>query len=94
MAKIDFQNFTIPVGISKKRKQTGDARETIANLVYTRSMGIKAHHLAFKIYESNGATEFSDDEVNLIKELVEHYCFPSIIDSLNEQLNCQTDKNE
>ena len=41
MAKIDFQNFTIPVGISKKRKQTGDARETIANLVYTRSMGIK-----------------------------------------------------
>lgn len=44
MAKIDFQNFTIPVGISKKRKQTGDARETIANLVYTRSMGIKAHH--------------------------------------------------
>ena len=32
MAKIDFQNFTIPVGISKKRKQTGDARETIANL--------------------------------------------------------------
>ena len=88
MAKIDFQNFTIPVGISKKRKQTGDARETIANL------GIKAHHLAFKIYESNGATEFSDDEVNLIKELVEHYCFPSIIDALNEQLNCQTDKNE
>jgi hypothetical protein len=57
-------------------------------------MGIKAHHLAFKIYESNGATEFSDDEVNLIKELVEHYCFPSIIDALNEQLNCQTDKNE
>ena len=42
MAKIDFQNFTIPVGISKKRKQTGDARETIANLVYTRSKYMRA----------------------------------------------------
>lgn len=94
MAKIDFQNFTIPTGISKRAKQTGDARETIADLIYTRSAGIKAHHLAFKIYESNGATEFSDEEVALIKGLVEHYCFPSIIDALNEQLNCQTDKNE
>ena len=58
MAKIDFKHFTIPKGISKKAKQTGDARETIADLIYTRSTGIKAHHLAFKIYESIGATEF------------------------------------
>ena len=94
MAKIDFQHFTIPIGISKKTKQTGDARETIADLIYTRSTGIKAHHLAFKIYESKGETDFSDDEVNLIKELVERYCFPSIIDALREQLNCQTDKYE
>lgn len=94
MAKIDFKHFTIPIGISKKAKQTGDARETIADLIYTRSTGIKAHHLAFKIYESIGATEFSDDEIDLIKGLVERYCFPSIIDALNEQLDCQTDKNE
>ena len=38
--------------------------------------------------------EFSDDEIDLIKGLVERYCFPSIIDALNEQLDCQTDKNE
>jgi len=94
MAKIDFQNFTIPTGICKREKQTGDARETIADLIYTRSAGIKSHRLAFKIYESKGTTEFSDEEVALIKELVEHYCFPSIIDALDEQLNCQTDKNE
>lgn len=84
---IDFENFALPTGISKKHYVTGDARETIANLIYLNVGGIKAHHLAFKIYESKGPTEYTDDEVAIIMKVANFHCLPNVLDGLNEQLN-------
>ncbi len=73
-------------------KQVGDARESFANLIYLHVNGIRAHALAMKIYQSNGETEYSQDEVRLIKEVAERMCTPNFIDGLNEQL--EGGKNE
>ena len=69
MAKLNFENFTVPIGISGKNKRTGDARESFADMIYMNINGIRAHALAMKIYRSEGETEYSDDEVRLIKDV-------------------------
>lgn len=86
MAKLNFQKFSVPTGISKKNKQTGDARESFANLIYLNVNGIRAHALAMKIYQSEGAEEYTDDEVRLMKGLAERYCTPAFIDGLRAQI--------
>ncbi len=86
MVKINFQEFSIPTGVSRKTRQTGDARESFANLIYLNVNGIRAHALAMKIYNSEGETEFSDDEILLIREIAEKLCTPNFIDGLAEQL--------
>lgn len=47
--KLDFRNFSVPTGITRQTREVFDAREQIADLLYTRVSGIKAHRLAFKI---------------------------------------------
>ena len=92
MIKLNFKQFSIPTGISRKNRQTGDARESFANMLYLNVNGIRAHALAMKIYNSEGEESYSPEEVKLIKEVAEKLCAPNFIDGLMEQLNNQ--KNE
>ena len=50
MKKLDFRNFSVPTGITRQTREVFDVREQIADLLYTRVSGIKAHRLAFKIF--------------------------------------------
>ena len=90
--KLNFQQFSVPTGISRKTRKTGDARESFANMLYLNVNGIRAHALAMKIYNSEGEENYSPEEVQLIKEVAEKLCAPNFIDGLMEQLNNQ--KNE
>lgn len=94
MKKLDFRNFSVPTGITRQTREVFDAREQIADLLYTRVSGIKAHRLAFKIFESTGETEFSDEETGMIHMAVERYCLPNVIDALNEILGGSPIKDE
>lgn len=96
MRKLNFREFSIPTGITRKTRQVMDAREPIADLLYTRVNGIRAHHLAFKIFESTGETEFEEEEVEMIRAVVERYCLPGVIDGLEDILNksLETDKEK
>ena len=93
MIKLNFQQFSVPTGVSRKNRQTGDARESFADMIYLNVNGIKAHALAMKIYQSEGAVDYSPDEVKLIRDVAEKLCAPNFIDGLMEQLNNQS-KNE
>ena len=42
MKKLDFRNFSVPTGITRQTREVFDAREQIADLLYTRVSGIKA----------------------------------------------------
>lgn len=87
MKEIDFQYFKIYTTVSRKVAQTVDVRETFADMIYKNVNGIKAHALAMKIYNSEGETEYSEEEVKLIRAVAEQWCVPGFIDGLNEQLN-------
>lgn len=87
MKEIDFQYFKIYTTVSRKVAQTVDVRETFADMIYKNVNGIKAHALAMKIYNSEGETEYSEEEVKLIRAVAEQWCVPGFIDGLNDQLN-------
>lgn len=91
MSRINFKEFSVPTGVSGKQRRTGDVRESFADLLYLNVNGIRAHALAMKIYKSDGAEDYDDDETRLIKDVAERMCVGSFIDGLYEQLN---DKNE
>ena len=85
--KINFQQIKFYTSINHKNFNTVDAREEFADTIYKNAGGIKAHALALKIYNSEGETEYSADEVDMIKHTLERFGVPGFIDGLNEQLN-------
>lgn len=93
MAKINFQQFEMWDGIAHRLKTTVDAREGIADLIYRNTAGMRGHALAHKVFESKGATEYSDEEVRTLCRIVERLGTGPAIDGLHEQLN-QNKKEE
>lgn len=90
MARLNFQQFRIPTGIDRTQYRTGDAQESVANMLYLNVNGIRAHALALKIYNSEGETDYTDEEVRSLTEVAANYGTPAFIDGLNEQINNQT----
>lgn len=86
MRQVNFKSLTVYSGIARKTKVTADARESFADLIYTRVDGIVAHDLAFRIYRSEGEISISEQEKNIIIRVAEQFCVPAIIDAIKEQL--------
>ena len=91
---MNFKEFRIPSGISRTDWQTMDVREQVADLLYTPANGIKAHRLAFKILDSTGDEEYSEEETGMVRYVIEQFCLPCVIDGLNELLQAGNNKNE
>lgn len=87
MKKINFSQILISSDISSKHCQNVDARESFANILYTQGNGIVAHALAFKIYNSSGELEYTDEEILLIKEYANAYCRPFFIEGINRMID-------
>lgn len=83
MTKISFKEFPLKKGLSSKDHQILDVRESLADLIYTNINGIAALTLAQKIYNNEGAVEFDDNEIKMLKEVIEQLCTARMIDSFN-----------
>ena len=86
MARIDFKNFEMWEGIAHRQKKVVDIREGVADLIYKNVSGMRGHMLAHKVYESDGMTEFTDEETKIIINMAEQLCVGPVIDGLHEQL--------
>ena len=84
--KIDFDNVKLYLDIEKKSFSIRSIRKKMANLLYTQGFGIEVHALAFKIFNGDENTDYSDSEVNIIKESLK-MCSPAVIDTVNDLLN-------
>ncbi len=93
MVKLDFQHFRIPTGIDRTQYRAGDARESVANMLYLNVNGIRAHALAMKIYRSEGITDYTDEEVRTLTEVAANYGTPAFIDGINEQIENQPEND-
>ena len=86
MKTINFKELAISLDVAQTKKQTVDAREQFANILYTHVNGIAAHSLAMTIYRSDGAVDVSDEDANFINAVSAQFCTPAFIDAINEQL--------
>lgn len=69
-----------------------DVKKDFANLIYQHGKGIEFHALALKIFNSNGDTEYSTEECELIRQ-ASLLCAPFFIDAISNVLNNE-DKHE
>lgn len=75
--------------LDKNQCQVVNARKQIANIIYSQSagLGLAGQALAVKIWNGNDETEYTDDEVKIIKELVERTTAPCFIDAVNAAIS-------
>lgn len=80
--------------LDKNQCQVVNARKQIANIIYSQGagLGLAGQALAVKMWNGNGDTEYTDDEVKIIKELVERTTAPCFIDSVNTAISNAVDK--
>lgn len=83
MKKINFERFEIYTAINHKEVIVQDCREGFANIIYLNGNGVACHALAMKVYKSEGETEFSDEEIALMKQFAENFGNLSLLDSFD-----------
>ena len=92
--KIKLEKLEIFMTLDKKVSQVINARKQIANLIYSQGagFGLAGQALAVKMWNGSDETEYTDDEVKIIKELVERTTAPCFIDAVNDAIINSVDK--
>ena len=82
MVTIDFDNIEVYTDIAKTQKVIAKERKGFADTMYRNGQGLPFHALALKIYNTEGPTEFSDEEFELIEKVAEAFYTPCFIDAI------------
>ncbi|WP_278788622.1 hypothetical protein [Leyella stercorea] len=87
--KIKFEHLEVFMTLDKNQCQVVNARKQIANLIYSQGagLGLAGQALAVKMWNGNDDTEYTDDEIRIIKELVERTTAPCFIDAVNAAIS-------
>lgn len=89
MKTINFKQFEVFTDITKKNTAKTDVSMAIADAIYKQAMGIMAHSVALRIYESNGEIELSPEEAAFLGRFIRENTTPLFQDSFESNL---TDK--
>ena len=95
--KIELEHLEVFMTLDKNQCQVVNARKQIANLIYSQGagLGLAGQALAVKMWNGNNDTEYTDDEVKIIKGLVERTTAPCFIDAVNTAIgNAASPDNE
>ena len=95
--KVKLEHLEVFMTLDKNRCQVVNARKQIANIIYSQGagLGLAGQALAVKMWNGNDETEYADDEVRIIRELVERTTAPCFIDAVNAAIsNSADDENK
>ena len=87
MVRINFKQLPVYTGISRKETVTGDARESFADVLYTRVNGVRAKNLALKIFNSEGIWNWMPRTRNWCVFAAVNLCVPSVGDAIIDMLD-------
>lgn len=87
--KIELEHLEVFVTLEKNQCQVVNARKQIANIIYSQGagLGLAGQALAVKMWNGSDDTEYTDDEVKIIKELVERTTAPCFIDAVDAAIS-------
>lgn len=95
--KINLEHLEVFVTLDKNQCQVVNARKQIANLIYSHGagLGLAGQALAVKMWNGSDETEYTDDEMKIIKELVERTTAPCFFDAVDAAIgNAASPDNE
>lgn len=81
--RLNFKQFVLFQGIDKKNALLTDVSKAIADGLYNTMQGIASHALALKIYNAAGEEEYSDEEIEMLRNFSKQ-CTPAFMDSFEE----------
>ena len=83
--KIKLEHLEVFMTLDKNQCQVVNARKQIANIIYSQGagLGLAGQALAVKMWNGSDETEYTDEEVKIIKELVERTTAPCFFDAVN-----------
>ena len=85
--KYGKNQFQTVAGLYRKETVTGDARESFADVLYTRVNGVRAKNLALKIFNSEGNMELDAEDEKLVRFAAVNLCVPSVGDAIIDMLD-------
>lgn len=87
--KIKLEHLEVFMTLDKNQCQVVNARKQVANIIYSQGagLGLEGQALAVKMWNGSDETEYTDDEVKIIKELVERTTAPCFIDAVNAAIS-------
>ena len=94
--KLNLEHLEVFTTLDKNQCQVVNARKQIANIIYSQGagLGLAGQALAVKMWNGNDETEYTDDEVRIIKELVERTTAPCFIDAVNAAISNSASADE
>lgn len=95
--KINLEHLEVFITLDKNQCQVINARKQIANIIYSQGagLGLPGQALAVKMWNGSAETEYTDEEMKIIKELVERTAAPCFIDAVNAAIsNAASSDNE
>lgn len=87
--KVKLEHLEVFMTLDKNQCQVVNARKQIANIIYSQGagLGLAGQTLAVKMWNGSDETEYTDDEVKIIKGLVERTTAPCFIDAVNAAIS-------
>ena len=96
--KIELEHLEVFTTLDNTQCQVVNARKQIANIIYSQGAGygLAGQALAVKMWNGSDDTEYTDDEVKIIKELVERTTAPCFFMAIDKAIQAASDspKNE
>lgn len=83
--KLNFDEVEVYTDLAKENKVVQNIRKEFANFIYVNGKGIASHAVALKIYNGNPETDYTPQEVDMIRSFSQG-CAPCVIDAITEMI--------
>lgn len=88
---VNFRKVKFYTGIDRKESIEQDISLDFANMIY-RNSDIRGLRLAEKIYQAKGDIELADEEIALIRSLINQHGTAMMVDAINHLFKINNDE--
>lgn len=87
--KVKLESLEVFVTLDKSQCQVVNARRQIANIIYSQGagLGLAGQALAVKMWNGSDETDYSQEELDIIKGLIERTTAPCFIEAVDKAIN-------
>lgn len=94
--KLNLEHLEVFTTLDNTQCQVINARKQMANIIYSQGAGygLAGQALAIKMWNGNEDTDYTDDEIKIIKELAERATAPCFFMAVNNAIQTASDSSQ